>query len=82
MEEHLLNERLKLNRRHFFSKLSAGIGTLALGSLMIPEVFRGRNLSAEKRSVFPWNPSFRPESKTDYIPLPGWSSLTVRILRL
>lgn len=36
-------KKLDINRRHFFSKLSAGIGTLALGSLMIPDLFnRGR----------------------------------------
>lgn len=31
---------LKANRRHFFSQLSVGIGSLALGSLLIPDLFR------------------------------------------
>ena len=39
-EAHLNEDKFKINRRHFFSKLSAGIGTLALGSLMIPDLFR------------------------------------------
>lgn len=30
---------LKLNRRHFFSTLSVGIGSMALGSLLIPDLF-------------------------------------------
>ncbi|MDZ7604220.1 MAG: DUF1501 domain-containing protein [Cyclobacteriaceae bacterium] len=63
MEEQLLNERLKLNRRHFFSKLSAGIGTLALGSLMIPEVFRGSNLSTETDQFTLGIPHFAPKAK-------------------
>jgi len=37
----------QVNRRHFFSKLSAGIGTLALGSLMIPDLFRKAGSSSE-----------------------------------
>ncbi len=35
---------LKVNRRHFFSQLSVGIGSLALGSLLIPDLFdRGKD---------------------------------------
>lgn len=30
---------LKVNRRHFFSQLSVGIGSIALGSLLIPDLF-------------------------------------------
>jgi len=32
---------LRVNRRHFFSQLSVGIGSLALGSLLIPDLFKG-----------------------------------------
>jgi len=63
MEEQLLNERLKLNRRHFFSKLSAGIGTLALGSLMIPEVFKSSGQSAESDQFTLGIPHFAPKAK-------------------
>jgi len=63
MEEQLLNEKMKLNRRHFFSKLSAGIGTLALGSLMIPEVFRGSSLSADSDQFTLGMPHFAPKAK-------------------
>lgn len=37
--ENLMN----INRRHFFSKLSVGIGSLALGSLLIPDLFRRKD---------------------------------------
>jgi hypothetical protein len=37
--ENLMN----INRRHFFSKLSVGIGSLALGSLLIPDLFKRKD---------------------------------------
>ena len=37
--EHGLNQ----NRRKFLSKLSLGLGGMALGSLMIPGIFDGKN---------------------------------------
>lgn len=44
MEKEILKEaRLRVNRRHFLSKLSIGIGSAALGSLLIPDLFRGKN---------------------------------------
>ena len=36
-----LESPLKINRRHFFSQLSTGIGSLALGSLLIPDLLSG-----------------------------------------
>ncbi|MBJ6369042.1 DUF1501 domain-containing protein [Snuella sedimenti] len=43
MEEKKSNSEnpLKINRRHFFSQLSVGIGSVALGSLLIPDLFKG-----------------------------------------
>ena len=35
MEKELLDHGLNLNRRHFLSKLSLGLGSAALGSLLI-----------------------------------------------
>ena len=40
-----LEDKLDINRRHFFSKLSVGLGTVALGSLMIPGLFQRRQNS-------------------------------------
>ncbi len=37
----LFDYKQNLNRRHFFGKAAAGIGGLALGSLLIPDLFSG-----------------------------------------
>ncbi|MEP6681816.1 MAG: DUF1501 domain-containing protein [Parafilimonas sp.] len=39
MEKEFLENRLTLNRRRFLSRLSLGIGSVALGSLLIPDLF-------------------------------------------
>lgn len=39
MDKNILEYGLNFNRRRFLSKLSLGIGSLALGSLLIPELF-------------------------------------------
>ena len=54
---------LKVNRRHFFSKLSAGIGTLALGSLMIPDLFRKAGSSSDSSGFTLGIPHFAPKAK-------------------
>jgi hypothetical protein len=35
------NHRLNVNRRHFLGKMAAGVGSLALGSLLVPDLFKG-----------------------------------------
>ncbi|WP_189356822.1 DUF1501 domain-containing protein, partial [Arenibacter certesii] len=52
---------LKVNRRHFFSQLSVGIGSLALGSLLIPDLFKGSagSLAAQPLGI----PHFAPKAK-------------------
>ncbi len=39
MEKEILERRLSMNRRRFLSRLSLGIGSVALGSLLIPDLF-------------------------------------------
>ena len=39
MEKEILERGLNMNRRRFLSRLSLGIGSVALGSLLIPELF-------------------------------------------
>lgn len=39
MEKEILERRLNMNRRRFLSRLSLGIGSVALGSLLIPDLF-------------------------------------------
>lgn len=52
---------LKVNRRHFFSQLSVGIGSLALGSLLIPDLFK--NGSQAMASLQLGIPHFAPKAK-------------------
>ncbi len=63
MEEHGNKEEnpLKVNRRHFFSQLSVGIGSLALGSLLIPDLFKGdvKQLASQPLGI----PHFAPKAK-------------------
>jgi hypothetical protein len=41
MNKELLEHGLNLNRRRFLSRLSIGLGSVALGSLLIPGLFNG-----------------------------------------
>lgn len=61
-EERNIGENpLKVNRRHFFSQLSVGIGSLALGSLLIPDLFKNpRSPMAEQPLGIP---HFAPKAK-------------------
>ena len=63
MKEEVKNEKLRINRRHFFSKLSTGVGTVALGSLLIPDLFKrsGGNLDSEMLQL--GVPHFAPKAK-------------------
>ena len=42
MEKEILEQGLNHNRRKFLSRLSLGIGSVALGSLLIPDLFTGK----------------------------------------
>jgi len=51
IDKEVQQARLYQNRRQFLSQLSIGIGSAALGSLLIPDLFSGKNLdSAENAS--------------------------------
>jgi len=43
MEKEFLEHRLGMNRRKFLSRLSLGVGSVALGSLLIPDLFSGNS---------------------------------------
>ncbi|MFD2863827.1 DUF1501 domain-containing protein [Mucilaginibacter antarcticus] len=60
MEQNILEHHLNLNRRKFLSKLSLGLGSVALGSLLIPDLFSGTNSSDE---FIPGMPNFAPKAK-------------------
>src|SRR6202790_5115535 len=62
MEKDFLERRLNINRRRFLSSLSLGIGSVALGSLLIPDLFSGIGSDNEADFV-PGIPNFAPKAK-------------------
>jgi len=62
MEKEMLEQYLSFNRRRFLSKLSLGIGSVALGSLLIPDLFKDGG-AAEDTGFTPGIPSFAPKAK-------------------
>jgi len=47
MNNEFLRHSLNINRRTFLSGASIGIGSLALGSLLIPDLFSGKKEDEE-----------------------------------
>jgi hypothetical protein len=61
MEKEILERGLNINRRKFLAGLSIGVGSVALGSLLIPNLFGG---AAEDEAAFvPGIPHFAPKAK-------------------
>src|SRR6185312_14167654 len=60
MEKEILEHRLNINRRKFLSKLSLGIGSIALGSLLIPDLFSGGDSDSDFIAGLP---HFAPKAK-------------------
>ena len=61
MEKEILEQGLNLNRRKFLSRLSLGVGSAALGSLLIPDLFKGGNPSED--AIMDALPHFAPKAK-------------------
>jgi hypothetical protein len=61
MANELLEQQLTVNRRRFLSRLSLGIGSVALGSLLIPNLFSGN--SDEEALPLTGMPDFAPRAK-------------------
>jgi hypothetical protein len=59
MEKEILENHLNINRRRFLSRLSLGIGSVALGSLLIPDMFKG----GQEESSVVGLPHFAPRAK-------------------
>lgn len=60
MEKDFLEHGLNYNRRRFLSRLSLGLGSVALGSLLIPDLFTG---GMDDTSLPPGIPDFAPKAK-------------------
>ena len=41
MEKQIIENHLNINRRRFLSRMGLGLGSVALGSLLIPDLFSG-----------------------------------------
>ena len=61
MNNELLNHGLNINRRRFLSRLSIGVGSVALGSLLIPGLFTGSD--EDEKDFLPGVPNFAPHAK-------------------
>ena len=65
MKKEILEYALTINRRKFLSRLGLGIGGVALGSLLIPDLFGG----SEEEMVMTGLPHFAPKE---------WRPVTIR----
>lgn len=62
MQKEFLEHCLNFNRRRFLSRLSLGIGSTALGSLLIPDLF-SKGSGGENAGFTPGIPNFAPKAK-------------------
>ena len=60
MQKELLEYGLQLNRRKFLSRLSIGLGSAALGSLLIPDLFKNNTV---EEAISAGLPHFAPKAK-------------------
>ena len=60
MEKELLEHNLGMNRRKFLSRISLGVGSVALGSLLIPDLFGGKS---DEEMLVTGLPQFAPKAK-------------------
>ena len=61
MEKEIFEQGLNHNRRKFLSRLSLGIGSVALGSLLIPDLFSGKQEAED--GLMRALPHFAPKAK-------------------
>ena len=60
MENEFLKNRFHVTRRHFLGKMSLGLGTVALGSLLIPDLLKSGEDGVPQISGLP---HFAPKAK-------------------
>ena len=59
MEKNILEHGLTFNLRRFLTRLGMGVGSVALGSLLIPDLFGNK----EEESMLTGLPHFAPKAK-------------------
>ena len=73
MEKEILEHHLNINRRKFLSRLGLGIGGVALGSLLVPDLFG----SSPEEMVMTGLTTFCTQSKTYHLPVSEWCTITI-----
>jgi hypothetical protein len=63
MKKPIIERGLTINRRHFLSKASLGLGSVALGSLLVPDLFKGKSQEETISDVIAGLPHFAPKAK-------------------
>lgn len=61
MDKDIFEYRLNINRRRFLSQLSMGVGSVALGSLLMPDLFKGTG--SMDADMIPGLRDFAPKAK-------------------
>ncbi|MHB1178139.1 MAG: DUF1501 domain-containing protein [Daejeonella sp.] len=61
MEKDILEHGLNFNRRRFLSRMSLGLGSIALGSLLMPDLLSGGGMGED--DFVPGIPHFAPKAK-------------------
>ena len=74
MEKDILEHGLNHNRRRFLSKLSLGLGSAALGSLLMPDLFRNNGAAGDQLTA--GLPHFCTEGEKDHLSFSKWRTLT------
>ncbi|MCC6724870.1 MAG: DUF1501 domain-containing protein, partial [Saprospiraceae bacterium] len=62
MENPILESKLNINRRTFLSRMSTGVGSVALGSLLMPSLFSCNSGDLEDE-ILAGIPHFAPKAK-------------------
>lgn len=62
MNNEIIKAGLNVNRRYFLSRLSLGLGSAALGSLLVPDLFKSKD-SIDSEEMLSGLPHFAPKAK-------------------
>ena len=62
MKKEIVEYGMNINRRHFLSRVSLGLGSVALGSLLMPDLFN-RGSGGDVDELLKGVPHFAPKAK-------------------
>jgi hypothetical protein len=79
MGKEIVEHALNINRRRFLSRMSMGIGTAALGSLLIPDLFSN---GVNEEQLMAGLPHFAPKAKRGDLFSTEWCTVAIGSIRL